>query len=191
MDYHIIGFRECASEVARYLVTIEGMDIQDPMRLRLMSHLQCFISQRELSAKSSVNTNWCNSYPSTYGTSSSSSASSTLIQQNSTPHNYSSSYVLSSSYPNYMPHYNSEYFSSEQASHTNNAHSNDTNNTSPSRVINPQQEHQPIYTELTSTNEKGHYEYDNITNQPFTNNSNNSNNSNLVYRPWHPDTMAY
>lgn len=53
MDYHIIGFRECASEVARYLVTIEGMDIQDPLRLRLMSHLQCFVAQRELSAKSS------------------------------------------------------------------------------------------------------------------------------------------
>ncbi|XP_037953798.1 hairy/enhancer-of-split related with YRPW motif protein-like isoform X2 [Teleopsis dalmanni] len=52
MDYHIIGFRECAAEVARYLVTIEGMDIQDPLRLRLMSHLQYFAQQRELSAKS-------------------------------------------------------------------------------------------------------------------------------------------
>lgn len=51
MDYHIIGFRECASEVARYLVTIEGMDIQDPLRLRLMSHLQCFVTQRELASK--------------------------------------------------------------------------------------------------------------------------------------------
>lgn len=61
MDYHIIGFRECASEVARYLVTIEGMDIQDPLRLRLMSHLQCFVAQRELSAKSSTGvaaSNW-------------------------------------------------------------------------------------------------------------------------------------
>lgn len=52
MDYHLIGFRECAAEVARYLVTIEGMDIQDPLRLRLMSHLQYFVQQRELSAKS-------------------------------------------------------------------------------------------------------------------------------------------
>lgn len=49
MDYHIIGFRECAAEVARYLVTIEGMDIQDPLRLRLMSHLQYFVQQREMS----------------------------------------------------------------------------------------------------------------------------------------------
>jgi hairy and enhancer of split related with YRPW motif len=48
MDYHIIGFRECATEVARYLVTFEGMDIQDPLRLRLMSHLQCFVAQWEV-----------------------------------------------------------------------------------------------------------------------------------------------
>lgn len=58
MDYHNIGFRECASEVARYLVTIEGMDIQDPLRLRLMSHLQCFAAQRELAAKQSTSTSW-------------------------------------------------------------------------------------------------------------------------------------
>lgn len=51
MDYHSIGFRECAAEVARYLVSVEGMDVQDPMRLRLMSHLQCFATQRELSNK--------------------------------------------------------------------------------------------------------------------------------------------
>ncbi|KAF9803390.1 hypothetical protein SFRURICE_007236 [Spodoptera frugiperda] len=55
MDYHNIGFRECAAEVARYLVSCEGLDIQDPLRLRLMSHLQCFAAQRELAAKS---TNW-------------------------------------------------------------------------------------------------------------------------------------
>ncbi|XP_072938398.1 hairy/enhancer-of-split related with YRPW motif protein-like [Epargyreus clarus] len=55
MDYHNIGFRECAAEVARYLVSCEGLDIQDPLRLRLMSHLQCFAAQRELAAKSS---NW-------------------------------------------------------------------------------------------------------------------------------------
>ncbi|XP_041975731.1 hairy/enhancer-of-split related with YRPW motif protein [Aricia agestis] len=51
MDYHAIGFRECAAEVARYLVSCEGLDIQDPLRLRLMSHLQCFAAQRELHAK--------------------------------------------------------------------------------------------------------------------------------------------
>ncbi|XP_076057403.1 hairy/E(spl)-related with YRPW motif [Oratosquilla oratoria] len=51
MDYHSIGFRECAAEVARYLVTTEGMDIQDPLRLRLMSHLQCYAAQRDLANK--------------------------------------------------------------------------------------------------------------------------------------------
>ncbi|XP_047105092.1 hairy/enhancer-of-split related with YRPW motif protein [Schistocerca piceifrons] len=51
MDYHGLGFRECAAEVARYLVTVEGLDVQDPLRLRLMSHLQCCAAQRELAAK--------------------------------------------------------------------------------------------------------------------------------------------
>uniref|UniRef100_T1JDP5 Hairy/enhancer-of-split related with YRPW motif protein n=1 Tax=Strigamia maritima TaxID=126957 RepID=T1JDP5_STRMM len=51
MDYHSVGFRECAAEVARYLVTMEGMDVQDPLRLRLMSHLQCYSAQRELATK--------------------------------------------------------------------------------------------------------------------------------------------
>ena len=30
----------------RYLVSIEGLDIQDPLRIRLMSHLQMFMTQR-------------------------------------------------------------------------------------------------------------------------------------------------
>lgn len=63
MDYHSIGFRECAAEVARYLVTVEGMDIQDPLRLRLMSHLQCYSAQRELANKQH-NSGWgFQSYP--------------------------------------------------------------------------------------------------------------------------------
>lgn len=56
MDYRSVGFRECAAEVARYLVTVEGMDIQDPLRLRLMSHLQCYSAQREAAAKASLQT---------------------------------------------------------------------------------------------------------------------------------------
>ncbi|CAH1776080.1 unnamed protein product [Owenia fusiformis] len=51
MDYRVIGFRECAAEVARYMVTAEGMDIQDPLRLRMMSHLQCYSAQREAACK--------------------------------------------------------------------------------------------------------------------------------------------
>lgn len=52
MDYHVIGFQECVSEVARYLITHEGMDIQNPLRMRLLSHLRCFAAQREMSIKS-------------------------------------------------------------------------------------------------------------------------------------------
>lgn len=52
IDYQFVGFRECAAEVARYLMNHEGMDIQDPLRMRLLSHLQCFVAQREISAKS-------------------------------------------------------------------------------------------------------------------------------------------
>lgn len=47
LEYRMAGFRECAAEVARYLVSIEGMDLQDPLRLRLLSHLQCYCAQRE------------------------------------------------------------------------------------------------------------------------------------------------
>ncbi|XP_076349594.1 hairy/enhancer-of-split related with YRPW motif protein-like isoform X3 [Tachypleus tridentatus] len=53
-DYHSLGFRECATEVARYLVAIEGMDLQDPLRLRLMSHLQSYSAQREFVIKPSA-----------------------------------------------------------------------------------------------------------------------------------------
>ncbi len=49
-DYHGAGFRECAAEVARYLVSVEGMDSQDPVRVRLMSHLQMFASSRAAAA---------------------------------------------------------------------------------------------------------------------------------------------
>lgn len=79
MDYHVIGFQECVSEVARYLIAHEGMDIQNPLRMRLLSHLRCFAAQRELSLKSATptaNQNWPSttpSYPlaqSSYGTAS-------------------------------------------------------------------------------------------------------------------------
>lgn len=58
MDYHTMGFRECANEVARYLVSIEGMEQQNPLRLRLLSHLQCFVAQRELTSKPGASPNW-------------------------------------------------------------------------------------------------------------------------------------
>jgi len=40
-------------------MTVEGMDLQDPLRLRLLSHLQCFATQRMSTVKSSFqNTTW-------------------------------------------------------------------------------------------------------------------------------------
>ncbi|CAF0789084.1 unnamed protein product [Didymodactylos carnosus] len=41
-DYRSIGFRECIDEVSRYLISNEGFDVQHPLRLRLLSHLECF-----------------------------------------------------------------------------------------------------------------------------------------------------
>jgi len=51
MDYRLVGFRECAAEVSRYLVSIEGMDLQDPLRLRLIGHLQCYSGSAQRDAK--------------------------------------------------------------------------------------------------------------------------------------------
>ncbi|XP_075899950.1 hairy/enhancer-of-split related with YRPW motif protein 1 [Nelusetta ayraudi] len=47
MDYRGLGFRECLAETARYLSIIEGLDTTDPLRLRLVSHLNNYASQRE------------------------------------------------------------------------------------------------------------------------------------------------
>ncbi|KAK2708205.1 hairy/enhancer-of-split related with YRPW motif protein-like [Artemia franciscana] len=70
MDYHNVGFRECMAEVSRYLVTVEGLDLQDPLRLRMMSHLQHYTAQRELAQRQSQ---W---FPQTYPTPGTSSMSS-------------------------------------------------------------------------------------------------------------------
>ncbi|KAF5281129.1 hypothetical protein FQR65_LT02995 [Abscondita terminalis] len=64
MDYHGMGFRECVAEVIRYLERIEGLDMQNPLRLRLTSHLQCCAAQRELATKQATGSApW--SYPAT------------------------------------------------------------------------------------------------------------------------------
>ncbi|XP_026202504.1 hairy/enhancer-of-split related with YRPW motif protein 1 [Anabas testudineus] len=47
MDYRGLGFRECLAETARYLSIIEGLDSTDPLRVRLVSHLNNYASQRE------------------------------------------------------------------------------------------------------------------------------------------------
>lgn len=58
-----MGFRECVAEVIRYLERIEGLDVQNPLRLRLTSHLQCCAAQRELASKQATSAPW------SYGTS--------------------------------------------------------------------------------------------------------------------------
>ncbi|CRL02515.1 CLUMA_CG015290, isoform A [Clunio marinus] len=229
MDYHIIGFRECASEVARYLIAIEGMDIQDPLRLRLLSHLQCYVAQRELSAKSTTasvqNANWSsipNSYQSNYP---SQSYQSYLGMTPSTQHqpasnqNFNSSYMpLTGASPIYLsstvtPH-SVDYTSSgyETAGNTsistaeNVSSNNNTITSSPTPTQTPSNEQQqqtenqqPIYTDLTNSNDRllnssgnfnnyGNHVYGGINNHIF-NNNNNTNNT-KPYRPWHPE-MAY
>uniref|UniRef100_A0A3P9KB26 Hes-related family bHLH transcription factor with YRPW motif 1 n=1 Tax=Oryzias latipes TaxID=8090 RepID=A0A3P9KB26_ORYLA len=47
MDYRGLGFRECLAETARYLSIIEGLDSTDPLRMRLVSHLNNYATQRE------------------------------------------------------------------------------------------------------------------------------------------------
>lgn len=59
MEYQAIGFRDCVAEVSRYLVSVEGLDLQDPLRLRLMSHLHSFSSRG-----AGTPVNWHAGYPS-------------------------------------------------------------------------------------------------------------------------------
>lgn len=179
MEYHIIGFRECASEVARYLVTIEGMDIQDPLRLRLMSHLQCFVAQRELSAKSSVagasSTNWSNSYQPNYPAQSYQaypSASPITPHQQTQQNSFNSSYMSASGSSSYLTPQSPEYSSSgygttansSASSAANTSSTNNASTTSPGPILTPtsdqqQQQQQPdsqqpIYTDLSNQNDR-------------------------------------
>ncbi|XP_034999267.2 hairy/enhancer-of-split related with YRPW motif protein 2 [Hippoglossus stenolepis] len=39
LDFLSLGFRECVTEVSRYLCTVEALDSGDPLRSRLLSHL--------------------------------------------------------------------------------------------------------------------------------------------------------
>lgn len=219
MDYHIIGFRECASEVARYLVTIEGMDIQDPLRLRLMSHLQCFVAQRELSAKSSatgVSSSSWSSLQSTYQPNYPSQAYQgyatspiTSQQQHNTHHQGSSYHMLpSSSSSSYLStsltpqalEYNSSGYGTTNNSSTSSttASSNNISTTSPDPIPTTSEQvdsQQPIYTDLSNTNDRlgGSYNqaFDN-TSQVYAsaNVTGYNNNNSKPYRPWH-QSLAY
>ena len=54
MHYHAVGFRECITEVARYFNTFERLEMEDPLKHGVISHLQCYLAQRELSLKSAA-----------------------------------------------------------------------------------------------------------------------------------------
>ena len=222
MDYHIIGFRECASEVARYLVTIEGMDIQDPLRLRLMSHLQCFVAQRELSAKSSTSgiasPNWSNTYQPNYSTQSYQTyPGSSPITPHQNQHqnaSFNSSYMTASNSSSYLnssltpqsPEYSSSGYgtsansSAASAANTSTAPNATTTSPVPTAVDQQGESQQPIYTDLSNSNDRllnlgGSYHNYGHANQLYgsaNNNgySNNNNNNSKPYRPWHPE-MAY
>uniref|UniRef100_A0A8C8SYR8 Hes related family bHLH transcription factor with YRPW motif like n=1 Tax=Pelusios castaneus TaxID=367368 RepID=A0A8C8SYR8_9SAUR len=47
VDYRSIGFRECLTEVVRYLGILEGQNGADPIRLRLISHLNNYVAEME------------------------------------------------------------------------------------------------------------------------------------------------
>ncbi|CAJ1077737.1 hairy/enhancer-of-split related with YRPW motif protein 2 [Xyrichtys novacula] len=50
LDFLSLGFRECVTEVSRYLSAVEGLDSSDPLRSRLLSHLSSCASQRDAAA---------------------------------------------------------------------------------------------------------------------------------------------
>ncbi|XP_068565242.1 hairy/enhancer-of-split related with YRPW motif protein 2 [Cebidichthys violaceus] len=50
LDFLSLGFRECVTEVSRYLSAVEGLDSGDPLRSRLLSHLASCSSQRDAAA---------------------------------------------------------------------------------------------------------------------------------------------
>ncbi|XP_071324069.1 hairy/enhancer-of-split related with YRPW motif protein 2 [Trachinotus anak] len=50
LDFLSLGFRECVTEVSRYLSAMEGLDSSDPLRSRLLSHLTSCASQRDAAA---------------------------------------------------------------------------------------------------------------------------------------------
>ena len=230
MDYHIIGFRECATEVARYLVTVEGMDIQDPLRLRLMSHLQCFAAQRELSAKSSTTShsstpNWPtfqSGYQPNYSASNYQNYPSTPVtphqQQHEQHQSFNSSYlssssgylstpsntsILSSTATSQSPEYSANYGSANTTSSSSSipASANTSSSkfealptevsTGATTAIISVEDQQPIYTDLSNSNDRLHnYHYNNA--QIYGPNNNNGYNNNVKpYRPWHPSEMAY
>lgn len=213
MDYHIIGFRECATEVARWM-SVEGMDIQDPLRLRLMSHLQCFGAQRELGAKTSAPCSSWSSYQPGYANQGYQPYSSTSVQNESANQSLfntpfmanNSTYLSTNATPNLSEYSSSGYGTANNTSVSTSVVDSSANatgsspvpiQTSSSNIA--QSESQPIYTDLSNPHDRlpnlaGSYPYGNHHLYASQNNENynaNINNNSKPYRPWHPGSMAY
>jgi hypothetical protein len=47
-NYAEMGFRDCISQVSQHLLENEGLQAQNPFRLRLLSHLKCFAEQKSI-----------------------------------------------------------------------------------------------------------------------------------------------
>ena len=52
-----MGYREATAEVSRYLTSVEGVDMKDPLHVRLLNHLENFLAQRELAINAAVAAN--------------------------------------------------------------------------------------------------------------------------------------
>uniref|UniRef100_A0A336M4E3 CSON002785 protein n=1 Tax=Culicoides sonorensis TaxID=179676 RepID=A0A336M4E3_CULSO len=220
LEYHITGFRECITEVARYLATIEGMDIQNPLRLRLMSHLQCFMAQRELSARSSTNNYSACSPPTTIPPPPPPSSTVTptipIYQQSYHHHTTPINQNLMGSHHNLSSHgaltrsIDNENGQQQQQQITS-AHSPNYNKTTSHNQISPSSSHHQSYAENVHHNIEHHHgsTYLDLSNsrnsfQPYANvaystgaehaytnpNAAYNNNSSKPYRPWGAE-MAY
>ena len=49
-----MGFRDCISEVSQYMLETEGFNVQNPFRMRLLSHLKCFAEQRTIETRTAA-----------------------------------------------------------------------------------------------------------------------------------------
>ncbi len=53
MDQRAIGFQDCMLEISNYLIGSEGFELTNPLRLRILSHLECYKDKRILKNASS------------------------------------------------------------------------------------------------------------------------------------------
>lgn len=57
LDYGIMGFRECATEIAHFLSNLEGVDVKEPLKLRMIGHLENMVAQKELAINAAMAAN--------------------------------------------------------------------------------------------------------------------------------------